>query len=167
VALNAYLRLVGEKSGEIQGSVTQKGREGKILVIGFTHDVESPRDAATGLAAGKRRHDPLVVTKEVDRASVPLHQAQTGNERFREWELQLWTPQMKAAAGVGTEFQYFTIRLTNANIASFSTEMPNNTHPDLMKFNTFEQVGFTYQSIEWNWTDGGLTARDDWELRMD
>jgi type VI secretion system secreted protein Hcp len=33
MALNAYLKLRGQKQGEIKGSVTQKGREGKILVI--------------------------------------------------------------------------------------------------------------------------------------
>jgi len=32
-ALNAYLQLSAKKLGEIKGSVTQKGREGKIMVI--------------------------------------------------------------------------------------------------------------------------------------
>ena len=32
-ALNAYLKLKGQKQGEIKGSVTQKGREGAIAVI--------------------------------------------------------------------------------------------------------------------------------------
>lgn len=32
MALNAYLRMKGQKLGEIKGSVTQKGREGKIMV---------------------------------------------------------------------------------------------------------------------------------------
>jgi type VI secretion system secreted protein Hcp len=52
MALNAYLRLKGQKQGEIKGSVTQKGREGKILVIGAEHEVLSPRDASSGLATG-------------------------------------------------------------------------------------------------------------------
>jgi type VI secretion system secreted protein Hcp len=167
MALNAYLRLVGEKSGEIEGSVTQKGREGKIMVIAFTHDVASPRDPASGLATGKRQHGPLVITKEVDRASAPLHAAQAANESFKEWELQLWTPQLRAATGTGAEVQYFTIGLTQASIAGFRTEMPNNKQPDLAKLNTFEEVAFTYQTIEWTWTDGGLSARDDWEGRVD
>jgi hypothetical protein len=33
MALNAYLILKGQKQGEIKGSVTQKGREGTILVF--------------------------------------------------------------------------------------------------------------------------------------
>ena len=167
MALNAYLRLVGEKSGEIEGSVTQKGREGKILVIAFTHEVTSPRDTTTGLATGRRQHGPLVITKEVDRATPPLHAAQASNESFKAWELELWTPRLVGAGGTGGEVQYFTIKLTEASIASFRTEMPNTKHADLMKLNTFEEIAFTYQKIEWIWTDGDLSARDDWENRVD
>ena len=164
MALNAYLRLVGEKSGEIRGSVTQKGRENKILVIAASHDVVTPRDPASGLATGKRMHKPLVVTKELDRASAPLHQVQASNEKLREFELQFWTPQLKGgAAGGGAEVQYFTITLTDASIAEIHTQMPNTKHPDLAKLEIFEEVAFTYQKIEWTWTDGNITASDDWE----
>jgi type VI secretion system secreted protein Hcp len=167
VALNAYLRLVGDRQGEIEGSVTQKGREGKILVIAFTHEVASPRDTGTGLATGRRQHGPLVITKEIDRATPPLHAAQADNENFKDWELDLYTSQLHAGAGSGAEVQYFTIKLTNASISLFRTEMPNTKHADLAKLNTFEEVAFTYQKIEWIWTDGGLSASDDWENRVD
>ena len=163
MALNAYLRLVGEKSGEIRGSVTQKGREGKILVIAASHEVTSPRDAASGQATGKRQHLPFVITKPVDRASVPLHQVQTANESLREWELQFWTPQLKASTGTGAEVQYFTVKLTNASIASIAMQMPNTTSPELARLETFEEIAFTYQAIEWTWTDGASVASDDWE----
>ncbi len=167
MALNAYLRLEGERQGEIEGSVTQKGRERSILVIAFTHEVTSPRDTVTGLATGRRQHGPLVITKELDRATPALHAAQASNESFKAWELELWTPRLTGATGAGGEVQYFTIKLTNASIASFRTEMPNNKHADLAKLNTFEEIAFTYEKIEWTWTDGGLSASDDWENRVD
>ncbi len=158
MALNAYLRLVGQRSGEIRGSVTQKGRERTIMVIALSHDVVTPRDPATGEATGKRQHRPLIITKELDAATSPLHSVQASNENLKEWELQFWRP-----SATGAEQQHFTIRLTNSSIASIHTEMPNNKHPDLMKLETFEEVAFTYQRIEWTWTDGGLTGTDDWE----
>ncbi len=65
-ALNAYLRLTGETLGEIRGSVTQAGREDSIMVIGTSHSVSSPRDAATGMPSGKRQHQQITITKEVD-----------------------------------------------------------------------------------------------------
>jgi type VI secretion system secreted protein Hcp len=167
VALNAYLKLVGQKSGEIKGSVTQKGREGKIAVIAASHDIVTPRDAASGLPTGHRMHKPFVITKEVDRATVGLHQLQTDNENLREWELEFWTPQLRASTGVGAEVQYFTITLTNASVSEINMQMPNNKHPDLMKLDTFEEVAFNYETIEWTWNDGDITGSDSWAGRVD
>ena len=163
MALNAYLKLKGQKQGEIKGSVTQKGRENKIMVIAVSHEIVSPRDAASGLPTGKRMHKPLVITKEIDKSSPLLYNALVNNENIQEWELQFWTPQVKAQQGVGTETQHYTLKLINANIASINFRMANNKHPDLMKFAEYEEVAFTYQKIIWTWTEGGITAEDDWE----
>ncbi len=163
MALNAYLKLKGQKQGEIKGSVTQKGREGKIQVIAVSHEIISPRDAASGLPTGKRQHKPFVITKELDKSSPLLYNVLVNNENVTEWELQFWTPQIKAASGGGVEVQHYTIKLTNANIASIAFRMPNNKHPELMRFAEYEEIAFTYQKIVWTWNDGGITADDDWE----
>lgn len=165
MALNAYLKLAGQQTGEIKGSVTQKGRENKIMVIAVSHEIVSPRDPASGLPTGKRMHKPLVITKEVDRSTPLLHQVLQRNETLKDWELQFFTAQLKT--GTGAETQYLTIRLTNATITSISMQMPNNKDPDLMKLETFEEVGFGYESIEWTWVDGGITATDDWSAPVD
>ncbi len=158
MALNAYLKLKGQKSGEIKGSVTQKGRENKIMVIAVSHDIVSPRDAASGLPTGKRMHKPFVITKELDKSTPLLYSMLTNNENIPEWQLEFWQP-----SATGAEKQHYTIKLTNANIASIDFRMANNKHPDLMKFMEYEEVAFTYQKIEWTWVDGGITAHDDWE----
>ena len=158
MALNGYLKLKGQKSGEIKGSVTQKGREGKIMVIAVSHDVVSPRDAASGLPTGKRQHKPFVITKELDKSTPLLYNVLVNNENITDFELQFWQPSQ-----TGAEKQHFTVKLTNANIASIQFRMMNNKHPDLMRYAEYEEVSFTYQKIEWTWTDGGITAMDDWE----
>jgi type VI secretion system secreted protein Hcp len=163
MALNAYLALKGQKTGDVKGSVTQKGREGKIMVIAVSHEVVSPRDAASGLPTGKRQHKPYVITKELDKSTPLLYNLLCHNENISAWELQFWTPQLKAATGTGQEVQHFTVKLTNANIASIAFRMPNNKHPDLMKFAEYEEIAFTYQKIAWTWVDGGIEAEDDWE----
>ena len=163
MALNAYLKLKGQKQGEIKGSVTQKGREGKIAVIAVSHEIVSPRDAASGLPTGKRMHKPFVITKELDKSSPLLYNILVNNENVPEWELQFWTPQLKATTGSGVEVQHYTVKLTNANIASIAFRMANNKHPDLMRFAEYEEIAFTYQKIEWTWVDGGIMAMDDWE----
>ena len=163
MALQAYLNLKGQRQGEIKGSVTQKGREGKIAVIAVSHEIISPRDPASGLPTGKRMHKPFVITKELDKSSPLLYNSLVNNENIPDWQLQFWTPQLKATTGSGNEVQHYTVKLTNANVASIAFRMANNKHPDLMKFAEYEEIALTYQKIEWTWNDGGITALDDWE----
>jgi type VI secretion system secreted protein Hcp len=167
MALNAYLKLKGQKKGEIKGSVTQKGREGKIMVIAAHHEIVSPRDAASGQATGKRMHHPFVITKEVDKSSPLLYAAMIGNENITEWELQFWRPAVTAVGGAGAEKQHYTVKLTNAKIANIAFTMPNNKHPDLAKLAEYEDVTFVYQKIEWTWVDGGIVAADNWIAQME
>jgi len=161
MALNAYMRLKGARLGQIKGSVTQRGREESIMVIAVSHEVLSPRDAASGLPTGKRQHKPFTVLKEVDRSSPLLYAMLADNENIDEWEVRFWRP-----SPTGMEVQFYTIKLTNANISSIRLEMLNNKNPDLMKYAEREEVAFCYQKIEWTWEDGGITAMDDWETPL-
>jgi len=156
--MQGYMKLKGQKTGEIKGSVTQKGREGQIAFIAFDHSVISPRDAATGLPTGKRMHKPIVITKEIDKSTPLLYKVLVNNENLSEVEFLFWRP-----AGTGSEVQYYTIKLTNANIASMKTFFPNTRIPLNSPLNHMDEVAFTYQKIEWTWKDGGITADDDWE----
>ena len=163
MALNAYLRAEGQTQGQFKGSVTQKGREDSIMVIAVDHEIVSPRDPASGLPTGKRMHKPFTITKELDKSSPLLYNCLVNNENVKSWELKFWTPQIKAVSGAGTEVQHFTVKLTNANIASIRFRMANNKNPELMKYAEYEEISFTYQKIEWTWLDGGISADDDWE----
>jgi type VI secretion system secreted protein Hcp len=158
MALNAYLRLTGETQGEIKGSVTQRGREDSIMVIAASHEVISPRDAASGLPSGKRQHKPITITKEVDKSSPLLYRALVDNENITEWVLQFWRP-----SRTGKEEQFYTVELVNASIAGIQFEMLNNKYPENMQHKEREHVSFCYQRIIWTWVDGGITAEDDWE----
>ena len=140
MALNAYLKLKGAKQGQIKGSVTQKGREDKIMVVAVNHEVVSPRDPASGLPTGKRMHKPFVITKELDKATPLLYNVLTNNENITEWELQFWAPQTKAGGSVGTEVQHYTVKLTNANISSIQFKLLNNKNPDFAKYGEYEEV---------------------------
>lgn len=163
MALSAYLTLKGQKQGSINGSNTQKGHENTIIVHAFSHEVLSPRDPASGLPTGKRMHKPFVITKDVDKSSPALWNALVNNENITAWTLQCWMPIVTPTPGVGTEKQVYTISLVNANIAGISEVMPDNQDPSKLNLSIREQVTFTYQKITWTWTDGSITASDDWE----
>jgi type VI secretion system secreted protein Hcp len=158
MALNAYLKVKGETQGDIAGSVTQKGREGSIMVIAFSHEIVSPKDSASGKSTGKRMHKPFVITKELDKSSPLLYNVLVNNENIQSWELKLWRP-----SATGKEEQHCTVMLTNANIASIHFRMLNNKNPEFMKYAEYEEIAFTYQKIGWTWNDGGVSAEDDWE----
>jgi type VI secretion system secreted protein Hcp len=163
MALNAYLKLKGQKQGEIKGSVTQKGREGRIMVIAVSHEIVSPRDSASGQATGKRQHKPFVITKEIDKSTPLLYNALVNNENITAWELKFFTPQLQMAGGAGAEVNNYTVKLTNAHIVDIKSVMLNNKNPELVRYAVYEEIAFTYQKIEWTWVDGGITAMDDWE----
>jgi len=161
MALNAYLRLEGQKSGAIKGSVIHKGREDSIMVIAFNHEVLSPRDPATGLPTGQRQHKVLTITKEIDKATPLLMNVLVTNENLKKWELRFWRPSPS-----GIEKQFFTIKLFNATISDIRMEMLNNMYPENVRHNEREHISFTYQKIEWNYEDGSLTSQDDWLARV-
>jgi type VI secretion system secreted protein Hcp len=158
MALSAYLTLKGQKQGTIKGGVTQKGREGSILVHSFSNEILSPRDPSSGLPTGKREHKPVFILKEVDRASPLLWTALVTNENLTEWQLKFWTP-----TATGVEKEIYTIELTNASIASVREYMPDNEDPARASLPLLEKISFVYQKIEWTWMDGAVYAADDWE----
>ncbi|MCX5954266.1 MAG: type VI secretion system tube protein TssD [Cyanobacteria bacterium] len=162
MALNAYLRIKGQKTGEVKGSVIQKGREGKIMVIAASHGIDSPQDSRTGMPTGSRLHKPFIITKESDKSSPVLYGMLASNERIVEWDLQFWSPTFSSPAGSGQEVQTHSVKLMNSGICSINFCMPNNKNPDLVRYVEYEQVAFTYQKIIWTWNDGGITAADDW-----
>lgn len=141
MALNAYLKLKGQKTGEIKGDVTRKGQEGKIQIHSWRWDLESPRDPASGAATGQVVAGEFFVTKERDKASPLLFNALASNESMTEWELQLWT----TSQVTGTETLHQTWRLTDASIASMRQ---HGLAPTPAGGFDGEEATFTFQKIE-------------------
>jgi type VI secretion system secreted protein Hcp len=165
MALSAYLILKGQKQGAINGGVTQKGRENTIEVHSFTNEITSPRDQTTGLPTGKRMHEPIVILKALDKSTPLLWQALVSNENLTQFVLQVYAPQIPGGAGVGgvgAETMIYTISLTNATISSMRQYMSDNEIATNTSLPVREEISFTYQKITWTWTQGGITATDDW-----
>ena len=130
-------------TGARQGAITGDGPGGSIVLVGSSHAVISPRDAASGLPTGKRQHKPFTIVKEWDRSTPLLLKALVDNENLTSVTFT-FTRGTPAAP-------YMTVRLTNASVAS-RTQTGGT-----------EEISFTYQKIVWTWVDGGITAEDDWE----
>lgn len=95
-ALNSYLQIKGSKGSSqivscpsgacvVPSLVTDTytfsvvDAQGKPVTVSdaMSCDIKSPRDSASGLATGKRQHQPISFTKEVSSSSVVVTQDET------------------------------------------------------------------------------------------
>ncbi len=72
-----YMSIDAAKQGKFKG----EGRDPqKIAASGYSQEVNSPRDLATGQASGKRQYQPVYITKEAGASSPQFFQACISNE---------------------------------------------------------------------------------------
>lgn len=149
-----FLKIRGSKQGDIKGTVTVKGAEGAIDVLSVNHEI-SASTAATGTKTPgtSRQHKPFVITKGLDRTTPLLYKAMVSRELLPEVEMSVVTFSEK---GIRTLYK---VRLVNAMISKIRVTAEGDGDPS----RHISEVSFTYEKIEWTWTDGGITAMDDWE----
>ncbi len=152
-----YVTIRGVKQGIFKGQSTNSKHANEMQGLQFMAQVTSPRDAATGMASGKRQYSPIVFTKQWDAASPQLLEALTSNE-----SLSLVEFDFIRTSATGEESVYETIKLTNATISSLKRYIgfPDAGEPPDAR--ALEDVGITFQKIEISNNDGKTTAMDDW-----
>lgn len=144
-----HLTIKGQKQGVIKGECTIKGLENSIVCLGFTHEIISPRDAASGLPTGNRQHKPLSIAKNIDRTTPLLYSALVSNENLPEVTLNFFQSDARNQAT-----NYYQIKLTNAVLADIRSDDPST-----------EILQFFYQKIEWTHVPSGITANDEWKTQ--
>ena len=156
MAVTAFLKLKGQKQGDINGSVTQAGRQNSILVHSYNHEIVTAIVPSTGALQGRRIHRPLILVKDIDRSTPLLRSALATNEVLTVFQLGFVEP-----GAAGTVREFFTIALTNARVASIKATMADNQDPAVANLSLREEVAFVYEKIQWTWVDGGITSQDD------
>jgi type VI secretion system secreted protein Hcp len=154
--LDAALTIVGP-NGPIRGGSTLRGREGTIPVLAVCHRLRTPRDVVSGQPSGRRQHDPIVVTKEVDRSTPLLVDALLHNAALVTWRLDVFAPDT-----FGRLVPAYAIELTRPQVTEV-TLLPDDLDtaaviPRLPR----ETVAFVYERITWTWRDGNVTTSDTW-----
>ncbi|HEX7311884.1 MAG TPA: type VI secretion system tube protein TssD [Gaiellaceae bacterium] len=153
-----YISIDGQKQGKFTGDSNGDGRADKIAGIRFFSETVAPRDAATGHASGKRIHKPILFTKEWDRSSPLLFKALVTNEVLKSVLFEF----VRTNAD-GEEDVHFTVKLTNASIASVKSYLDlTDTSGDSYDAHELEDVELTFQKIELEDIDGKTMAVDDW-----
>jgi type VI secretion system secreted protein Hcp len=155
-----YMSIKGTKQGNItERAGEQEGHENEILCQAFEHVVNVPTDVSTGLAAGKRIHGPMTITKNVDRSSPQLYNALVNNEILTEVVIKHYKTDP-----TGTLLNHFTVKLENATVKAIRASAPNYLDSSKEQFTYTEEVSFTYQKISWLWVDGGVESYDEWAV---
>lgn len=155
------VQIEGQKQGLIPGELTSKGNEKLWEVFAFNHEIVSPRDAATGLASGKRMHKPLKLVVKVGTTTPLLMNAIVNNENLTKVTFKLYHPDSR-----GQRVLYLTITLTNASISDITSWLPNRVDPVNDAYSPFHEISFTYQKIEWRGDPGGVVGQDDWQVQV-
>jgi len=146
------MKITGQKTGVFKGDSTQKGHTDQIVLSAYLFEVSAPRDAATGLPAGRRVYQPLTVTKQLNQSSPQLLGALVTNENLKSVVINFYE-----TTRMGTEVNYYRVTLTNANISADKQFTNGST--------VSEQVSFVFQKIEQQSLTGGTVFQDDVEAR--
>ena len=154
VASTAYATITGQNQGDIQGSVTEAGKEGTIRVLGFGHDLHIPLDPLSGDPTGKRIHGPLRIIKPLDRATPKLYQALVTGEQLTHVRIRFYR-----TGPAGSEEQHYTVLVEDAQITSIT---PAYVTADPDPVSDREVVSLVYRNITWTWELDGIEASDSW-----
>jgi len=156
--VHLFLKANGK---DIKGESTQTslGREGSIECISYEQEVISAREAGSGIASGRRQYTPLKVVKRVDKASPLLIKALTDNEVV-EGTLKFFRPN---PTGDGTTEQFYTVAFKSGRINSVKQLVPDTLVPASSTAPMLEEVTFVFHTINWTFTNGGVSHEDTWD----
>lgn len=120
MAVKFLMTVVFTKQGSIKGSSTRKQGDLDFSLglecHGFEYETITPTDPGSSGPRGKRPHNPIRITREVDSASPKLLQALVTNELFKSATLRF--PRI---GPLGKPSTGYTIGLTNGNIVKIKS----------------------------------------------
>jgi type VI secretion system secreted protein Hcp len=144
----------------VDGESSQQsvGRDKSIECIYFEHECDTARDASSGQATGRRSYVPIVIRKRIDKSSPLIWKAMTTNQKI-DGQFLFFRPN---PSGDGTTQQFYTIVIGNGRVASMKQFVPDTTDRENDASQPLEEITFTFATINWTFTDGGISADDTW-----
>lgn len=145
---------------DIEGESTQHSlnRAESIECVSFSHAVTTAREAASGLASGRRQYSPLKITKRIDASSPLLYKALVENQRI-DGEFRFFRP---SPSGDGQTQQFYTIAITDGRIAGIEQTSETTLNPAQSVAPPMEEVTFVFHTISWTYMPTGVTHEDSW-----
>jgi type VI secretion system secreted protein Hcp len=138
----------------VEGSL---GRENSIECLYYEQAVSTAREAASGMATGRRQYQPLLVRKRIDKSSPLILKALTENQAI-EGTFRFYRPN---PVGDGTTEQFYTVTIRKGRVASVKQLVPDVLDPETSNQPPQEEVTFVFSNIEWTYEQGGITHQDN------
>jgi type VI secretion system secreted protein Hcp len=136
------------------GNIYQDGHENESSVKSVFHNIRISRDAKAGLPTGQRNHQPLVITKIVDKSSPLLYNAITKSETLPTVEIRWYRTGYN-----GTIENYFITTLEDAVIVDITSEIDADGIP-------VERIAFAYRKVLWRHVKSSTSGEDDWRTGL-
>jgi type VI secretion system secreted protein Hcp len=127
-----------------------------IDAIQFKFEVQSPYDASTVHASGRRRHEPITITKETDASSPSLFRMSCNQEAFDTLNINFEQVDSK-----GLKQPYLAMNLTKVAIVGFKRK-PHQGKLSSKDVFELEEISFAFQKIEVVRKNGKSSMDDDW-----
>jgi type VI secretion system secreted protein Hcp len=141
-----------------QSTQTSVGRDKSIECIEFEHEVDTAREAASGIATGRRTYRPLKIVKRIDKSTPLIAKALVTNQMI-EGKFLFFRPN---PLGDGTTQQFYSVEIGQGRVASIKQFVPNTTADQHSAEHPLEEITFTFHTIKWTWVDGGVEHQDSW-----
>lgn len=158
MANNGYMTITGKAQGLISagclsqdsiGNKCQSGHIDEIMVLSYTHNMVNIGNI------NKPTHRPILITKNVDKASPLLAQALSSREEIK------CTINFYRVSSFGLQEKFYSVSINGGVIADLTLEMPHVIlHHDA---EPQEHIAIRYRDITWTHHVAGTSGYSTWE----
>ena len=138
--------------GKIQGQFSGENGTNRIEVPGYEMDLNTAREASSGMATGRRQYSPILFQKSSGAASIQFFKALINNEKLSSVIFEVYEPSATSGATVLS----YKIVLTDASVSGFKQSFVEG-QKGLVDF-----IKLVFVSINLTYMNGGVTASDTW-----
>ena len=156
------LTAEGTKQGKFKGESTKSKFPDRIDIYGYVQEVTSPRDVATGMASGKRNHQPIILLKQSGASSPQFFQALTNNEILKKVVIDFYKND-----ATGAEINYYSVTLENVIVSGYKQFVGPLENEKFNPANNilYDETKLSFQKITIEDRVGKTMATDDWNIR--
>ena len=156
----AYMKLIDSMGQPLLGDSLVAGREGAVEILAFQHHVFIPTDKDTGSAMGTRKHEPLIVTTQLNPVSPEIFKACTTGKNLQQVQISWYR-----INDLGHEDEYYRHTLMNVKVVAIKPVMHYVKNPKFDASGHLEEWHFRYETIRVEYLDGNIAAQDSWNQR--